>query len=171
MFSNQQINFDTLPSLDDVELKPISKQYLKIIVINRVFYYGLFIAALFLAKSMVMNLHFQSAFWYLFSIGVLLCAINFVSAILAFKKRKYAIREQDVIYSKGLLVNSISAVPISRIQHLEISRSWLARRFNLATLKIFTAGESGIDLRIDGLNYVEAKQINDFLSRRVNGTD
>jgi membrane protein YdbS with pleckstrin-like domain len=68
-------------------------------------------------------------------------------------------------------VNSISAVPISRIQHLEISRSWLAIKFELATLKIFTAGESGIDLSIDGLNYNEAKQINDFLSRKVNGTN
>ncbi|HUH27353.1 PH domain-containing protein [Gelidibacter sp.] len=171
MFTNQQINLDTLPSIDDVKLKPISKQYLKIIVINRVFFYGLLIAALFLAKSIVVHVNFQSVFWYLLSVGVFLCVVNFVSAILAFKKRKYAIREQDVIYSKGLLVNSISAVPISRIQHLEISRSWLARRFDLATLKIFTAGESGIDLRIDGLNFGEAKQINDFLSKRVNGTD
>ncbi len=171
MFTNQQINLDSLPSIDDVELKPISKQYLKIIVINRVFFYSLLIAALFFAKFMVVHVNFHMAFWYLLSVCVFLCVLNFVSAILAFKKRKYAIREEDVIYSKGLLVNSISAVPISRIQHLEISRSWLSRRFNLATLKIFTAGESGIDLRIDGLNYAEAKQINDFLSKKVNETD
>jgi membrane protein YdbS with pleckstrin-like domain len=62
-------------------------------------------------------------------------------------------------------------VPISRIQHIEESRSWLARKLNLATLKIFTAGESGSDLKIDGLPHEEAKQINDFLSTRVNANN
>lgn len=171
MFTNKQINLDNLPSIDDVVLKSISKQYLKIIVINRLFLYALIISALAFAKYKVTNTNFNLVFWYVFSVCVLLCILNFVGALLAFKKRKYAIREHDVIYSKGLLVNSISVVPISRIQHLEISRTWLARRFNLARLKIYTAGESGIDLRIDGLNYDEAKQINEFLSNKVNGTD
>lgn len=171
MFTNQQINLDILPSIDDVALKPISKQYLMIIVINRWVFYALIVSALMVAKLKIVHEGFQLAFWYLFSACTLFCILNFVVALLAFKKRKYAIREQDVIFSKGLLVNSISVIPISRIQHIEISRSWLARRFNLATLKIFTAGESGIDLRIAGLNYSEAKQINDFLSNRVNGID
>lgn len=171
MFSNQQINLETLPSIDNVDLKPISKQYLRIIVINRLFFYSLIIAALLVAKFMIAQGEFHKIFWYVLSACIILFMLNFVIALLAFKKRKYAIREQDVIYSKGLLVHSISAVPISRIQHIEISRSWLARRFKLATLKLFTAGESGIDLRIDGLNYIEAQQINDFLSKKVNGTD
>lgn len=171
MFTNKQINLETLPAIDDVALKPISKQYLKIIILNRLLFYGLILSALIFAKFKIMHSNFHLIFVYLFSTVVLFCILNLVGALLAFKKRKFAIREYDVIYSKGLLVNSVSVVPISRIQHLEISRSWIARRFNLATLKIFTAGESGIDLRIAGLNYSEAKQINDFLSNKVNGTD
>ncbi|RAJ26629.1 hypothetical protein LX77_00884 [Gelidibacter algens] len=171
MFTNQQIDLETLPTIDDIVFKPISKRYLKIIVLNRSLFYSLLFSALIIAKFMVEAVNFHLVFWYVLWGVVLVCIIDVVITVLAFKKRKYAIREQDVIYSKGLLVNSISAVPISRIQHLEISRSWLARKFNLATLKIFTAGESGIDLSIDGLNYDEAKQINDFLSGKVNGTN
>ncbi|MBA6154179.1 PH domain-containing protein [Gelidibacter maritimus] len=171
MFSNQQINLDTLPSIADVDLKPISKQYLKIIIFNRLVFYGIIGFVLFIAKIKVSHPNFQLIFWYLFSAVLLFCILNLMGAIFAFKKRKYAIRTHDVIYSKGLLVNSISVIPVSRIQHLEISRSWLARRFNLGTLKIYTAGDSGIDLRIPGLKYVEAKQINDFLSSKINGAD
>ncbi|WP_035479553.1 PH domain-containing protein [Gelidibacter mesophilus] len=171
MFTNQQINLETLPSIDDVDFKPISKQYLKIIVINRVFLYLLIMAGLFFAKFMVKEDNFHSLFWYAFALAVIFFILNLITALMAFKKRKYAIREQDVIYSQGLLVSSMATVPISRVQHIEISRSWLARKLNLATLKIFTAGESGIDLKIDGLDYSEAQKINDFLSKKVNGPD
>ena len=109
--------------------------------------------------------------WYILPPVLIFCVLNFIISVLAFKKRKYAIREHDVVYAKGLLVHSITTVPISRIQHVEESRSWLARHFGLSTLKIFTAGESGSDLSINGLNQLEAKGINDFISTKVNGSN
>ncbi|WP_298901670.1 PH domain-containing protein [uncultured Psychroserpens sp.] len=168
-FSNSQIHNDALPNVEDVELLSISKQYLKIIVLNKVVMCLAFVSVLVLGKFFVTKAGFQEGFWYIFSIIVGFCLLNFGLAILAFKKRKYAIREHDVIYAKGLLINSITTVPISRIQHIEESRSWLSRQFNLATLNLYTAGESGSDLSIKGLPYQEAKQINDFISSRING--
>nr|WP_321243330.1 PH domain-containing protein [uncultured Psychroserpens sp.] len=169
MFINQQIETDTLPKISSVELKPISKNYFKIIILNKAFVYAVFLSILIAGKFAIKKEAFQDNFVYIVTIVVVGLILNFVLARLAFKKRKYAIRDKDVIYSKGLIVNSITTVPISRIQHIEESRSWLARKLNLATLKIFTAGESGSDLKIDGLPLEEAKQINDFLSTRVNG--
>lgn len=168
MFINQQIEIDTLPQISSVELKPISKNYFKIIILNKAFVYAVFLGLLIAGKFAIKKEAFQDNFVYILTIVVIGFILNFVLARLAFKKRKYAIRDKDVIYSKGLIVNSITTVPISRIQHIEESRSWLARKLNLATLKIFTAGESGSDLKIDGLPLQEAKQINDFLSTRVN---
>lgn len=170
-FTNTQINSATLPNIDDVILKPISKQYIKIIIINKTLIFTLFFGILILAKFFVKKEGFQDNFWYVFTIVSVFCVFNFIIAILAFKKRKYAIREHDVIYAQGLLVNSITTVPISRIQHIEESRSWLSRQFNLATLNIFTAGESGSDLSIKGLPHKEARQVNDFISAKVNGNN
>lgn len=170
-FTNSQILSDTLPKLNDVELKPISKQFFKIIVLNKLLIYGVLFSVLCFAKWFIHKDVFQNNFWYLLIILLVFCVINFVIALLAFRQRKYAIREHDVIYAKGLLVNSITMVPISRIQHVEESRSWLARQLNLATLNIYTAGESGSDLSIKGLPYQEAKQINDFISTKVNGNN
>jgi len=168
-FTNSQIEDFTIPSLEEVHLKPISKNYFKIIVINKIVVYGIFFAILLTLNRFVDDVAFQENFWVLFGVLFIFCLIDFTTSYIAFKNRKYAIREHDVIYAKGFLTRSITTVPISRIQHIEESRSWLARQFHLSTLNIFTAGESGSDLTIKGLPKDEAKQINDFLSSKVNG--
>jgi len=170
-FSNTQIHSDTLPQFEEVVLKPISKQYFKIIILNKILIYGVLFLVLFLVKWYVHKALIQDNFWYLLIILLVFCGFNFIIALLSFKKRKYAIREKDVIYAKGLFVSSITTVPIYRIQHIEEYRGFLSRQLNLATLNIFTAGESGSDLSIKGLPYKKAKQINDFLSAKVNGNN
>jgi len=169
MFTNLQLTPDTLPQIAQVELHPIDKAYFKIIMINKAIIYGAGFVALVFIKLFASNIAMQSNFWYIFTAFVVFCVLNFILALLAFKKRKYALREKDVIYAHGLLIHKITTVPISRIQHIETSRSWFARQLGLATLNIFTAGESGSDLSIKGLSDAEATRINDFLSTKVNG--
>lgn len=171
MFSNVQVEIEALPDKEDVVLVPISKSYLKIITIRKLTIYACFYSIVVAGRFIVEDHSFQMVYWYIVVILTVAFIVDFVMALLSFKTRKYALREQDIIYAEGLLIHAVTTVPISRIQHIETSRSWLARKFNLATLKIFTAGESGTDLSIKGLPIEEAKHINDFLSARVNGND
>ncbi|WP_179335053.1 PH domain-containing protein [Winogradskyella costae] len=170
-FTNPQIQIEDLPNIEDVVLKPISKSYLKIIILNRLAFYSLILGAVIGLKYLIKEDGFQDNFWLILIGSVMVCIANFIISVLAFKKRKYAVRGNDVIYAKGLIVESIITVPISRIQHVEESRSWLARHLGLSTLKIFTAGEAGSDLSIKGLQQLEAKGINDFISARVDGNN
>ncbi len=170
-FTNTQIHDFSLPHIDDVKFISISKDYYKIITLKLTGFYIVLIAGLFVLKSFAAIEELQNNFWFVFVIAILICSINFIISIKALQKRKYAVREHDLIYSKGLFINSITTVPISRIQHIEESRTWLDRQFHLSTLNIFTAGESGSDLSINGLPMKEAKEINDFISLKVNGKD
>ncbi len=171
-FTNFQIQTESLPKIEDLVLKPISKSYFKIIVLNKFAIYIGLIVLVFAAQYILEEKEdIQINIWYMLSVVLGFCILNIIFSLLAFKTRKYAIREHDVVYAKGLIVNSITTVPISRIQHVEESRSWLARHFGLSTLKIFTAGEAGSDLSIDGLHHLEAKDINDFISTKVNGNN
>ncbi|MFC0604388.1 PH domain-containing protein [Winogradskyella pulchriflava] len=171
-FTNLQIETESLPKIDEVNLKPIAKSYLKIIALNKLVYYIALVGLTFIVKLIIeKKSEVQIDLWYIIFVVIGFCMVNFIVALLAFRKRKYAVREHDIIYSKGLLMHSITTIPISRIQHVEESRSWLARYFGLSTLKIFTAGESGSDLSIKGLEHLEAKGINDFISARVNGNN
>ncbi len=170
-FTNLHIQTESLPKVEDLVLKPISKAYFKIIMLNKLTIYTILFGLVFGAKFFIeKNEDIQIKIWYILSVVLGLIILDFIISLLAFKKRKYAIREHDVIYAKGLIVNSITTVPISRIQHVEESRSWLARYFGLSTLKIFTAGESGSDLSIKGLPHLEAKQIKEIISDKINGS-
>ena len=169
-FTNLHIQTESLPKVEDLVLKPISKAYFKIIILNKLTIYTVLFGLVFAVKFFIeKNEDIQINIWYILSVVLGLIILDFIISLLAFKKRKYAIREHDVIYAKGLIVNSITTVPISRIQHVEESRSWLARYFGLSTLKIFTAGESGSDLSIKGLPHLEAKQIKEIISDKING--
>jgi membrane protein YdbS with pleckstrin-like domain len=171
-FTNLPIQIDSLPKVEDLVLKPISKSYLKIIALNKLaIYVGLFGLAFGVKYILEKKEDIELNLWYILPIILGFCILNFIFSVLAFKKRKYALREQDVVYAKGLIVNSVITVPISRIQHIEESRSWLARYFDLSTLKIFTAGEAGSDLSINGLHHQEAKDINDFINTKMNGNN
>lgn len=171
-FTNLQLEIENLPKIEDVALKPISKSYFKIIALNKLAVYAALISLVFLFKYVIESKEdVQLNLWYILSAVFVFCIINFIVSLLAFKKRKYAIREHDVIYSKGLIIHSMITVPITRIQHVEESRSWLARHFGLSTLKIFTAGEAGSDLSIKGLPHLEAKQIKEFISDKINGNN
>ncbi len=169
MFSNSQVDTSSIPSLSDVTLKPISSKYIRIIIINKVAFFSIFFTFLFAMKWFVDDEELQYGLPYAILIVLIIFLLNLLIGILAFKKRQYALRERDIIYSKGLIVNSTTTVPIKRIQHIEEVRSWLSRHFGLATLKIFTAGESGSDLSIQGLPADEAKRIHDYISEKVNG--
>ena len=58
-------------------------------------------------------------------------------------------------------------VLVNRIQHVEKSSTPLDRRFNLATLQIFTAGGTGGDLKIHGLPARTAEKLRFFILEKI----
>jgi len=151
LFTNTQIEIETLPKVETLDFKPVSKSYFKIILFNLFATYGSIIAGLFIIRAIAEKEKFYTIFWYIITVVLFLFVINFVLYKIGFKKRQYAIREKDITYSHGYLSNSTVTLPFNRIQHLEISRSFIARKLDLSTLKIYSAGESGGDLSIKGL--------------------
>jgi membrane protein YdbS with pleckstrin-like domain len=61
----------------------------------------------------------------------------------------------------------VTAIPFNRIQHVETSSDPLDRKFDLATLQLFTAGGSGGDLKIDGLGKDVAEQLRAYILKKV----
>jgi membrane protein YdbS with pleckstrin-like domain len=54
-----------------------------------------------------------------------------------------------------------------RIQHSEVTRGPLQRLFELATVKIYTAGGQQSDLSIPGLTPDEAYKVRDYINKLV----
>lgn len=168
MFKNEQINLEELPTVDAVSYKSISKTYLKVLLANRIIVFSIMLIALFLVKAYTNNMNFERSFSVFVIALLVVFVLNIVLVILSFSKRQYALRTHDIIYTKGLLVNTVTTLPFIRIQHIEISRSFLARKLNLATLNIYSAGSSGENLSIKGLPLEDANRLNDHITSKLN---
>lgn len=82
-------------------------------------------------------------------------------------KKGYAVRDKDIIYKNGVFWRTVTAIPFNRIQHVEKSSTPLDRRFQLATLQLFTAGGSGGDLQIHGLPARTAEKLRVFILGKI----
>ena len=95
----------------------------------------------------------------LYSLLLILAIYSLLWPGIAVPRRGYALRDKDILFRKGVLWQSVTAVPFNRIQHVETSSTPLDRKFGLATLQLFTAGGSSGDLKIDGLGEDIAEQL------------
>jgi len=86
---------------------------------------------------------------------------------LYFRNKKYRLYNKNITYQEGVIVHHETVVPFSRIQHVEIDEGPLERFFSLATLSIYTAGDSGKDLKISGLKIELAQDIKDYITNYI----
>lgn len=68
---------------------------------------------------------------------------------------------------RGRWWHSESIVPRVRIQHLDVSRGPIDRRFGLATLTVYTAGSSMSSVSLSGLEDATAVELRDALLPKV----
>lgn len=167
-FHNEQIDIDSLPTIEKIEMIPIEKDYYKVLLLNSLLsYFFLFVI------TFVGRLFYRGTNWSLFFpfILVLLCigiAIHFIGTKKGFSKRKYGLRNFDISYTEGWLYTQFYTVPFVRTQHVEIKQSFISKHFGLANLKVFTAG-AGDDVYIKGLNAEKAEEIRTFIISKING--
>lgn len=108
-------------------------------------------------------------FWLGWSLGWLLplgFAILFLT-VIAFTPRRvraigYLLREDDLLFRRGILFQRFVAVPYGRMQLVDVSRGPVARALGLAELKFVTAAASS-GVLIPGLPVETAEQLRDHL--------
>lgn len=166
--SFQNIVVSSFPNILEVEFKYINRKYLKVILINITFVYlSLLAAVFFLEYKNILGLE-EVIFWLFLFITILFIYTIFIK-IIGFKRRKFLVREKDISYKKGVFYKKITTVPFNRIQHVEIDQGPISRFFNLASLSVFTAGDSSDDLKVNGLLKDEAQQIKEYISNQIDG--
>lgn len=167
-FENLLINIDELPQLEQQDFTPIEKAYLKVTRIG----YAIFYCILLIAPQVILffNEEHGGDILYHLAFGIpaaLFWVINFILTGKAFAKKKYALREKDIIYLKGLIWSKRISIPFNRIQHAEVKQGPIERLYKLHNLKIFTAGGSSSDLSIPGLTEETALKLKNFILNKV----
>lgn len=91
--------------------------------------------------------------------------ILLASAALAFRRVRaigYVLREDDLLFRRGIMFERFIAVPYGRLQLVDVTRGPLLRALGLATLKFVTAS-AATGVRLPGLPVAEAEALRDRL--------
>lgn len=75
--------------------------------------------------------------------------------------------EDEMRIASGVLVRSDTIVPFGRVQHIDIVRGPLQRRFGLGSLVLHTAGTRSAAMVLPGLEIGEAERIRDHVRARI----
>ena len=171
MFENTEIGIDDLPKADVVDWQSMDPGFVKrqvteglIALLITCIAIGVFQAIMTVALA---DENGDMSFGWLWLIPLALTVPLIAWPIISVPKKGYAVRERDILYKSGVFWRSVTAVPFNRIQHVEKSSTPLDRRFNVATLQLFTAGGTGGDLKIHGLPARTAEKLRFFILEKI----
>ena len=175
MFVNPEIPLDALPPADAVDWHALDPRFVRCRQARNVVRTLILFAIVGIAHAVVANVPKLSdvgwLFPWLWALGIVRLAWAVFWPVVDIPRRGYAVRDKDILYKAGVFWRSATAVPYNRVQHAETGSAPMERRFGLARLTVFTAGTTGGDLRIEGLDETTAERLRIFVVGKVRGED
>lgn len=144
--------------LTDTDWHRVSPKYIVVDLIGA----GIF-ALVVVGAAIVMAVVFEQT-WPLWVMAGLLVAI-LIGAVFTPRRIRsigYQLRQDDLLFRRGIMWTRIVAVPYGRMQLIDINRGPVARAFGLAELKFVTASAASA-IVLPGLPEDEAEQLRDHL--------
>ncbi|MEQ6886134.1 PH domain-containing protein [Salicola sp. Rm-C-2C1-2] len=166
-FSNADLDSGQLPSIEQAHWQTLAPSYARMALLSGLGFWlpagigGLALSALGLIPVTTMLV---ATAWLLLLIPTLL-------SYPAARVKRYAIREQDVLFHEGLLWKSTTVIPRNRIQHIQTENGPLERWFGLVTLKCYGAGGQQADLVIPGLEEPLGQRLRQYLLNQADDRD
>lgn len=164
-FTNASLDPQALPAHTEAPLEPVSSRLAPCQAVLRSLHWLLLTGlAAFVPYTIAEISAWQP--WPALAVA-LLGAGGVVLGWLEARRRAYGLRQHDLIYRRGLLVQSTQVLPLARLQHIETSSNPVERAFGLVRLVCFTAGGRGADLVLEGLTADRAAAIRQHLLARL----
>ena len=82
---------------------------------------------------------------------------------IEYKRFSYALDPEHIEIRRGVVWRTVTSLPKSRVQHIDVAQGPLERKYGLATLSIYTAGTEFARVYLPGLTYARAVEIRDRL--------
>lgn len=162
-FTNEVLALSSsLPSFTGIPMNGLSHDYKKIIWWNLLT--GTFFISLFMTFIgwMIFNTSWYT--WMFLIPPIIWLMIRILTLNLTFQRKQYALRQSDIVYQSGLLFRTTTVVPYNRIQHISLHEGWLARKYHLANIKLYTTGD---DLEIPGIPKEIAQKMQQLILNKI----
>lgn len=79
----------------------------------------------------------------------------------------YAFTDRELHVAQGWLTRMHTIVPVSRVQHIDVSQGPIERSAGVATLILHTAGTEGSRVILPGISRQRAEEIRDAIRGRI----
>ncbi|HEX5654627.1 MAG TPA: PH domain-containing protein [Chitinophagaceae bacterium] len=168
-FKNAGIALDQLPRAEEIQWQPIDPRYRKVLWRQWLITWALVLIAA--ALLVFFSTSLQDIKWISLIAGglVLLALLNWVVVARSFTFKAYALREHDIFYRTGWLLQSVRVCPFNRIQHCSVDAGILERKYGLSSLSVFTAGGNEADMKIPGLPEPIATSLREWIIQKTGG--
>ena len=167
-FTNVMVDPAALPRAADLDWTAMPPAHRREVLVQSLIILGVL---LLVAVGVAVILPYPPILNWLFAglLPALIMGAGLGLAWLALKRvhrKGYAMRTHDIAYRSGLFWRKVVVLPFNRVQHVEVTSGPLQRRFDLATLKFYTAGGKSVDLKIDGLLAEDAERLRTHILER-----
>lgn len=78
-----------------------------------------------------------------------------------FRSWAWKVEDEELHLHRGVLTRIETIVPFRRVQHIDVSQSWLERNFHVTSLVLHTAGTVDHRVLLPGLDRATAEKIRD----------
>ena len=144
--------------LGDGTWHQISRKYIVVQLISNALFLALVVAA-----AVVLGLVLNQAWVWIPAAAVV--AVTLVTLIVLPRQARsigYQLRDDDLVFRRGILWQRMVAVPYGRMQLVDITHGPLDRGFGIAQLKLVTAA-AATGVTIPGLTQAAAERLRDTL--------
>jgi len=76
---------------------------------------------------------------------------------------RYLVEEGGLRIRRGVFWRKVIWIPITRVQHTDVSQGPVQRKYGLGTLTVHTAGTAGASISLEGLEHGIASSLSDHL--------
>lgn len=167
MFENAEVTLETLPRADRVEWQAMDPKFVRRKLTDGAIGLVFVIAAITTLQTILNTASDDASTGWLWLFVLAYGISSLTWPFISVPRQGYAVRDKDIVYRSGVFWRTVTAIPFNRIQHVERSSTPLDRRFDIATLQLFTAGGSGGDLKIHGLSAETAESLRTFILNKV----
>ncbi len=108
----------------------------------------------------------EYAIWFGLGTTLLLIIGSFVSPVLQYLYLKFHIEGDELIIQRGFLNKERKAIPLERIQNINIDQNVVQRFLSIVALEVETAGSKAKELAIPGLERDVATALKNELNKR-----
>jgi membrane protein YdbS with pleckstrin-like domain len=141
----------------EVTWRRISPKFIVSEIISTLAFFGVLVVA----GVVFVMMGWDWAWWVLIPAAVILL-VSLAITPRRVRAYGYQLREDDLVFRKGIMFLRIVAVPYGRMQLVDINRGPLSRALGLSELKFVTAAAS-TGITIPGLLAEDAEELRDHL--------